>query len=497
LNFANLSQDILFEDPRSRALLDQVQRVARSQSPLLLTGPPGSGKEAIARLVHAHSPRAHRPFVTAHCGAISEKLFESIFFGHVRGAFAGAVSDHEGYLTEANGGTLFLDEIGDLPLAHQIKLLRALDGYAYRPVGGRRDLVADIRFVSATNRDLESMCRDGRFREDLWSRICHVHLVVPPLDERPADVRAIARLHATRHRPDDAEFVDAVLAAAMRLGNEQNPWPLGIRQIQAFVARADILGVADAEHGMRSEWQRRSQPAAVTSRPAILRPGDRQALAHLIVARLANRPGKPMRAIARAGALAELLLGAPRVTYTDLQRCLDVSDARTLRSNVAPLVDSGMLLDDGTHVTLVWPPMLVRYQHQRRGDWESVPPGAIPLARSGDRLRIDITVEVPLELQVFVVTHHRSGAEPRRFVDRKRIHAGQTKSVELALDEQPGFEQILLHLSWPAQRGVVSTPQEVELDAPRPHSLQRERARLLEQIGPGWVEEWLVQHLTS
>ena len=502
-----MSESFVFEDGISRVLLQKIESVAARDSAVLITGPTGSGKEVIARLLHDRGARKDRPFVSVHCGAISDKLFESVFFGHVRGAFTGSTTDHVGYLAEAEGGTLFLDEIGELPLEHQVKLLRALDGYPFRPVGARKDQTADVRFISATNRDLERMCRDGRFREDLYGRISYLGLHVPALDERPGDVCALARLHAARHRPADTAFVEEVEAAAARLNEHPGAWPLGIRQIQAFASRADCFGVDEAEHEMRSEWQRQRASMGATEgmdsaagNLGELAPGndDRDALANLIQARLGSRQGKPMRAASRSAsqALAEVLLGGVPVPYDNIQKVLGDCDRRTLLSNLRPLIDVGIVFDHGDRVNLVWPPVLVRFSFRRDETWLPVPPGAIPLARAGDRLRIEVTALLPIMLQVFVVTHRRTGSEPRQRVTGKLVSSDQTKPVELELDDAPGFEQILVHLAWPSKRGVREVVPDAEpLPAPRLHILQRERMRLLEHAGPGWVLEYLVHHL--
>ena len=495
------SSPYVFEDPRSRALLDRIARVAAKDIAVLVVGPTGSGKEAVARLLHQRSGRMGGPYVTAHCGAIPEDLFESAFFGHVRGAFSGAVSDHKGFLDQASGGTLFLDELGELPLVHQVKLLRALDGYPYRPVGGSRDRQADVRFIAATNRDLEAMTRDGRFRDDLYGRVSQIVLRVPPLGERPGDIRALARLYAERHRPGDDAFAQNILDATARLTAQPGAWPRGIRELQAFVARSDCFDIDETEQAMLLEWRRHGQQATSFVVRAAHTSEDRDKLAGLIQATLRSTGGRPMRAAARpaALALAEILLDSAPVAHGDIQKRLDIRDRRTLQSNLAPLIDSGLVRDDGARIAIFWPPVLLRFLHQRLGesDWVPLAPGAIPLARGGDRLRIEATSQLDIELRAFLVTHRGESREPcRPLANRKFIAAGQTRALELELDQEPGFEQILVHVTWPTSRGMRALESEpVPVGSPMPHVLHKERAAVVERAGPGWVEELLVHHL--
>lgn len=147
-------------------------------------------------------------------------------------------------------------------------------------------------------------------------------------------------------------------------------------------------------------------------------------------------------------------------------------------------------------MSLTWPPVITRFFVLQEDVWSPVAPGTIPLARGCDRIRIEVTAQLPIVLQVFVVTHRRTGSEPRRFITRKLITRDQTKSVELELDDEPGFEQILIYLAWPTQRGMVEVaPAPAALDTPRLHTLQRERTSLMTHTGAGWMEEYLVHHL--
>lgn len=488
----------VFNDPRSQALLERIERVAAKDVAVLIRGPTGSGKEIVAREVHRRSARKNGPFVVMNCGAISPTLIESELFGHVRSAFTDA-RERRGYLDQADGGTLFLDEIGDLPTTQQVKLLRVLDGYGYCPVGSAQEHISDVRFIGATHRDLEALCRDGRFREDLYNRINQIPLVIPPLAERPGDIDVLARRYAARHRPGDGEFSAQVVAAAVRLSSHPGAWPGGVRNLQAFVVRAECFGIDATEDDMVQDWHRRGeQPVNFVMRAPVGR-DDREHLAGLIQARLHTSRGKPMRGASRAAslALAALLLDGDRVSYPDLQDALGGCDRRTLVSNLKPLVECGLLRDDGARVSPIWPPVMARFFYQSDEVWLPVAHGAVPLTRSGDRIRVEVTTQLPIEVRVFGVTHRRSGSEPRRPISGKKlIRVGQSRPIEFQLDDEPGFEQILVHVSWPTSRGLAEvTPANDAVYAPTPHILQRERMSLLEQAGPGWVEEYLVHHM--
>jgi two-component system NtrC family response regulator len=225
------------------ALCRDVEKVAPAMVNVLLLGESGTGKDVVARALHALGPRAGGPHVAINCAAIPENLLESELFGHEKGAFTGAIRQSVGRIETAHGGTLFLDEIGDLPLALQAKLLRFLQDRRIERVGGRREIAVDVRIVAATNRDLQAMIRDGRFREDLLFRLDEVSLRLPPLRERPGDVvllvehfvAAYNRDHDRSIRGLAPDAVDAVLA---------HGWPGNVREVENRVKRAVIM--ADA-----------------------------------------------------------------------------------------------------------------------------------------------------------------------------------------------------------------------------------------------------------
>jgi Nif-specific regulatory protein len=218
-----------------RAVLDVVSRVAPSRATVLLRGESGTGKEVIARALHDASPRAERPFVAVNCAALPEALLESALFGHERGAFTGAHQAQPGRFEAADGGTLFLDEIGELPLAAQVKLLRAIQERQFERVGGRRTITVDVRLVAATNRDMEAAVRAGEFRLDLYHRLQVVELVLPPLRERPEDVPLLAahfiEALAAEHGREVTLAPDAVDAL------QRAPWPGNVRQLRNVLER--------------------------------------------------------------------------------------------------------------------------------------------------------------------------------------------------------------------------------------------------------------------
>lgn len=189
---APVDNRLLGESPPMRALRNQIGKLARSQAPVYISGESGSGKELVARLIHEQGPRIERPFVPVNCGAIPSELMESEFFGHKKGSFTGAIEDKQGLFQAASGGTLFLDEVADLPMAMQVKLLRAIQEKAVRAVGGQQEVAVDVRILCATHKDLAAEVGAGRFRQDLYYRLNVIELRVPPLRERREDIPLLA-----------------------------------------------------------------------------------------------------------------------------------------------------------------------------------------------------------------------------------------------------------------------------------------------------------------
>ncbi|MHA1179329.1 MAG: sigma-54-dependent transcriptional regulator [Alphaproteobacteria bacterium] len=216
------------------------RRAAASNIPALIEGESGVGKELIARAIQGESERSGKPFIVVNCGAIPENLVESILFGHEKGSFTGAVDKRIGKFQEADGGTLFLDEIGELPLDAQVKLLRALQDGEIDPVGSKRSIKVNFRLISATNRDIIQLVRDGKFREDLYYRLNVFPIWVPPLRERLDDVPELARYFMTRFAAEEGKRVSTISDDAMRLVVSY-PWPGNVRQLENAVFRAVVL----------------------------------------------------------------------------------------------------------------------------------------------------------------------------------------------------------------------------------------------------------------
>ena len=221
-------------------LRDQAARLARSQAPVFINGESGTGKEVIARMIHELGPRAGGPFVPVNCGAIPPELIESEFFGHLRGSFSGATSDKPGLFRAAHGGTLFLDEVAELPLAMQVKLLRAIQERAVRPVGGTHEQAVDVRILSASHHDLAALVAEDRFRQDLFYRINVITLVVPPLRERPQDIVQLAEHILTRLAARDGRPVRRLAPAALEMLCAHG-FPGNVRELENLLERACAL----------------------------------------------------------------------------------------------------------------------------------------------------------------------------------------------------------------------------------------------------------------
>jgi two-component system response regulator PilR (NtrC family) len=234
-----------------------IQKVAASNTNVLITGESGTGKELIARAIHLNGPRKNKPFVAVNCGAIPETLIESELFGHVRGAFTGAVADHVGLFKQADQGTIFLDEVGELPLHLQVKLLRVLQEKSFTPVGGSKPLNVDVRVISATNRDLRKDMEDGRFREDLFYRLNVVQMVMPPLRNRKEDVPALAHYFLGKFAASHNKKVEEISSSAlMRLMSYS--YPGNVRELENIIEHAvavtnkNILTEEDLPQNVRS-----------------------------------------------------------------------------------------------------------------------------------------------------------------------------------------------------------------------------------------------------
>jgi DNA-binding NtrC family response regulator len=240
LNFT----DLVLRAEAMQRVVGLARRAAASGIPVLIEGESGVGKELIARAIQGESERADKPFVIVNCGAIPDKLVESILFGHEKGAFTGAIDKRIGKFQEADGGTLFLDEIGELPLEAQVKLLRALHDGEIDPVGAKRPIKVNFRLVSATNRDTVQLVREGRFREDLYYRLNVFPIRIPPLRERPDDVPDLARHFLARFAAEEGRRVRSISTEALDLLTRCS-WPGNVRQLENAIFRAVVLSDGD------------------------------------------------------------------------------------------------------------------------------------------------------------------------------------------------------------------------------------------------------------
>jgi len=232
---------IIGSSEKIRAVLEIAGRVAASDASVLITGESGTGKELLAKGIHFNSRRAEGPFVAVNCAAIPENLIESELFGHVRGAFTGAVKDKEGKFELADGGTLFLDEIGDLRIDLQAKILRALQERQVDRVGGGLPIPVDVRVIAATNKDIERAVKDGKFREDIYYRLSVIAIHMPPLRERKDDIPLLVRHFINKFNKDsdvriDPEAVDVLTAYG---------WPGNVRELENSIERASVLRRGD------------------------------------------------------------------------------------------------------------------------------------------------------------------------------------------------------------------------------------------------------------
>ena len=322
-------------DPAMQALLARAIQVARAEASLLITGESGSGKEILARFVHAHSRRSSGPFVAVNCAALPETLLESELFGHEKGAFSGAVAARKGKFEQADGGTLLLDEIGEMDLRLQAKLLRAVQEREIDRLGGLRPVRVDVRLLAATNRDLAAQVREGRFREDLFFRLDVVRIRVLPLRERMADVIPLAE-HFTAHFAEVNGLPKRSLSAAAKQALQAYSWPGNVRELENAIHRAVLLSEGP-EIGCDVLELRQEAPIAGQGGPSLVGRTVNDVERSLILDTLSHCLGNRTRA-------AEILGISIRALRNKLQ------DYRALGMHVPPAVH-GLRIADPPRVT--------------------------------------------------------------------------------------------------------------------------------------------------
>lgn len=273
----DIAETIVGGDGGLREVSQRITQVADADVPVLVLGETGTGKEVVARAIHARSRRSKGPIVCVNCGAIPPGLVDSELFGHERGSFTGASGTRKGWFERADGGTLFLDEIGELPLDAQVRLLRVLQEGMFERVGGTRSIHVDVRVVAATHRNLEDMVQSGRFREDLWYRLSVFPVFLPPLRERPNDIPALANHFAFRagKRLGGTPLVPSATDVELLIAYD---WPGNVRELITVIERAAILGGGKklnvpAALGVRAGTRPSAPPAAIS-----LVPGSQQLL---------------------------------------------------------------------------------------------------------------------------------------------------------------------------------------------------------------------------
>jgi len=297
-----LPQQMVVKSPCMKHALQHARRVAEADVAVLITGESGTGKEVVADLMHAWSARAQKSFVKLNCAAIPDNMVESELFGHVKGAFTGAVAARDGRWPTADGGTLLLDEVGELPLPLQAKLLRALQDGSYSPLGSDKTQHADVRVIAATNRDLEKDVAEGRFREDLYYRVNVVEIHLPPLRDRSEEILPLARQFATAFDPAGPRIsraVEQILRAY--------PWPGNVRELRNVVQGAALMargGVILPEHLSARVLRSMADPGGAPSRDATLAETEKQN----ILSTLADCNGNRTRTAERLGISRRTLL---------------------------------------------------------------------------------------------------------------------------------------------------------------------------------------------
>jgi DNA-binding NtrC family response regulator len=321
--------DMVTSGPSLDRVIALGRRAAASNIPVLIEGESGVGKELIARAIQGESERAGKPFVTVNCGAIPENLVESILFGHEKGAFTGAVDKRKGKFLEADGGTLFLDEVGELPLEAQVKLLRALQEGEIDPVGGKSSIRVNFRLISATNRDMIQLVKEGKFREDLYYRLNVFPVMVPPLRDRLEDVSELAHHFLTQFAAEEGKRIGGLTPETIQLLSAYS-WPGNVRQLENAVFRAVVL--ADGDLLTVSEFPQIAThvegfQALIPAAPA----ANEKRLGYTGPALLGAENTIPQMAELPAGESARGALGIPVVNASGDIRPLDEVEADMIR----------------------------------------------------------------------------------------------------------------------------------------------------------------------
>jgi DNA-binding NtrC family response regulator len=287
-------ETLIGSSPAMEELFDLVRQVAPTRATVLLQGESGTGKELVAHAIHRLSPRAANPFVAVHCAALSQNLLESELFGHEKGAFTGAAERRRGRFELAEGGTLFLDEISEVDAATQVKLLRVLEERAFERVGGQETLQADIRLISATNRDLARLVSENKFRQDLYFRLNVVTLTLPPLRERAEDIPLLVRHFAKVYAEENGKTIEEITPEAMNLLASFS-WPGNVRELRNAVermvvmARSNKLTVRDLPPAIRGGAAGAAPAAAASLTAGTLEDVSRQAILAALRAQKDNR----------------------------------------------------------------------------------------------------------------------------------------------------------------------------------------------------------------
>jgi DNA-binding NtrC family response regulator len=294
-------EGIIGTSQKLKDVLEKMKLVSPSRATILIEGESGTGKELIAQAIHQASPRARAPFIAVHCAALSENLLESEIFGHERGSFTGATERRVGRFESADGGTLFLDEIGEISASTQVKLLRFLETKAIERVGGSKPIDLDVRLVAATNRTLEQLVRDGKFREDLFFRLNVVRLTMPPLRERPEDIPLLVAHFIKVFSDENGVPPLSVESGALRT-LQAYPWPGNIRELRNFCENAVVLrrGGSLTEYDLEPKFRGgvapapliaagHGQPPALAANPLSVEQNEKRLLREALLKSRGNR----------------------------------------------------------------------------------------------------------------------------------------------------------------------------------------------------------------